>query len=234
MGRIRNLRSKFINELKRVFLLFSVIYTITTILFTSTALLILPFVTVYTKGVTDVNYYRPLFAYIFTAAEAVYCIRLPYHAVVLAAGHFKQTRNGAFMEAFINISLSFLLVNFWGLVGVVIGTFCAMLFRTIQYAVYLSKHILVRSIWIFIKRLIVSIVTALIIVLIVHFLPDRKIDSYLSWLIYAVMVGATAVLVTFGMNALFYFENLKSMIMKMKKLLPVSKRNNQNGKENKL
>jgi hypothetical protein len=38
---------------------------------------------------------KPLFAYILVAAEALYCIRIPYNSVVLAAGHYRQTRNGA-------------------------------------------------------------------------------------------------------------------------------------------
>jgi O-antigen/teichoic acid export membrane protein len=198
-------------------------YTITTILFTTTALIILPFVSVYTKGITDANYIRPLFAFVLTAAEAIYCIRLPYHAVVLAAGHFKQTRNGAFMEAFINISLSFILVNFWGIVGVAIGTLCAMLFRTIQYAIYLSKHILERSIWIFIKRFVISLITVFIIVVTVNLLPSMEVDSYVTWLLQGMIVGIIACIVTFIMNAVFYRENLKGITVIFKKLLPIQK-----------
>lgn len=198
-------------------------YTITTILFTTTALLILPFVSVYTNGITDANYYRPLFAYILTAAEAIYCIRLPYHAVVLAAGHFKQTRNGAFMEAFINISLSFVLVNFWGIVGVAIGTLCAMLFRTIQYGVYLSKYILERSIWIFVKRFVLSMINVFLIIIIVNVLPSVKIDSYVTWIIQGILVGIVAIIVTFSMNAILYCENVKGILSIVKRLIPVSK-----------
>jgi len=117
-------------------------FSITTVFFTTTALLIVPFVSIYTKGVSDVNYIRPVFAYIFVAAEAVYCFRIPYHAVVLAAGHFKQTRNGAFAEAFINIVVSVVLVKVWGIIGVAFGTLFAMVFRTFQYAIYLSKNVL--------------------------------------------------------------------------------------------
>lgn len=200
-------------------------YTITTILFTTTALTIIPFVSIYTKGITDANYYRPLFAYVLTAAEAIYCIRLPYHAVVLAAGHFKQTRNGAFMEAFINIFLSFLLVNFWGIVGVAIGTLCAMLFRTIQYAVYLTKHILERSIWIFIKRFVISSVTVFLIIITVNLLPIRNADSYVTWIMQGIIVGIIACIVTFAMNAVFYFENIKGIKAIFKKLLPKPKSN---------
>lgn len=60
--------------------------------FGCTSMLIVPFVKVYTKGVTDANYIQPIFAYIITCAYAVHCLRLPYNMMVLAAGHFKQTQ----------------------------------------------------------------------------------------------------------------------------------------------
>lgn len=194
-------------------------FAITTILFVSAALLILPFISVYTKGITDANYFRPMFAYIFVAAEAAYCIRLPYHAVVTAAGHFKQTRNGAFVEALINIILSVALVNFFGLVGVAIGTLCAMLFRTFQYAHYLTKNILNRSIWKFIKRSAVSVASVVIVVIIVRLLPSMDINTYIKWCIYASEITIISVAVTFLMNILFYFEDLKSISCVVKSII---------------
>lgn len=198
-------------------------YNITTILFTATALMIVPFVNIYTKGITDANYTRPVFAYVLTAAEAIYCIRLPYHAVVLAAGHFKETRNGAFLEAFINIALSFLLVNFMGIVGVAIGTLAAMLFRTIQYAIYLSKHILERKIWLFIKRAMISITTAVLIIILVNLIPSIKIDSYFTWLLQGVIVGSIAIAVAFIMNVIFYRDDMKGFVHVLKNMILVHK-----------
>lgn len=66
--------------------------------------------------------------------------------LVDAAGHFKQTRNGAIFEAFLNVIVSVTLVIKFGLIGVTIGTFCALLFRTLQYSIYASKNILQRNI----------------------------------------------------------------------------------------
>ena len=125
------------------------IFSITTILFTATALLIAPFISLYTRGVNDANYSQPLFALLFILAEVFFCIRTPYQDLVEASGVFRDMRNGAIAEMLINICLSVVLVNTMGLVGVVVGTLIAMVFRTLQYIVYLSKHILKRSIWIF-------------------------------------------------------------------------------------
>ena len=100
--------------------------SVVVILFSTAGLLINPFVSLYTHGITEVNYHRELFAYILLLSEATYCIRQPYHAVVMAAGHFKQTQKFAFLEAGTNIVLSVLLVKRFGIVGVAFGTLIAM------------------------------------------------------------------------------------------------------------
>lgn len=205
-------------------------YGITTILFTTTALSIMPFLSVYTREMTDYNYTRPVFAYLLIAAEAVYCIRIPYHVVVLAAGHFKETRNGAFMEALINIILSVALVNRIGIEGVAIGTLCAMLFRTIQYANYLSKHILERSIWVFIKRFAISIMTVILIIILYQQIPHFTVHSYAAWILHAIATGIMVSLVTILISIMFYHENLIGLLDLIRKLVsrkkntPIEKR----------
>ncbi len=68
------------------------IHTSVVFVFGCVAVLIVPFVKVYTFGVNDADYDVPLFALLITLAYAVYCIRLPYNLMVLAGNHYKQTQ----------------------------------------------------------------------------------------------------------------------------------------------
>lgn len=197
--------------------------TLTTIFFTGTALLILPFVEVYTKGVKDVEYYRPLFAYILVFASAIYSIRLPYHYITLAAGHFKQTRNGAFIEAGINLIMSAILVNFLGVVGVAVGTFCSALFRTVQYAIYTSKNILNRSIWIFCKSFCLSIISSVIIIYVTSMLPKIAIKSYFDWCLYGSIVLTICIIVTSIINYIFFYNEFKMLVNRFKNTMKRAK-----------
>ena len=52
------------------------IHTGTTFIFGVTSILIIPFVQVYTSGVSDVNYIQPLFAILIVVANAGHCLRL--------------------------------------------------------------------------------------------------------------------------------------------------------------
>ena len=125
-------------------------------LFICGGILIVPFAEIYTKNILDVSYSRPVFGALICINQFLACVRLPYQMLVEASGHFKQTRNGAIFEAVMNIVVSVLLVIKLGLIGVAIGTTCALTFRTMQYAFYSSKHILHRSIKIVFKRLAIA------------------------------------------------------------------------------
>lgn len=178
-------------------------FTLVTFLFTCTGILTVPFMKVYMHGVTDANYIRPLFGFILVLANAMYSIRIPYHSVVYAAGHYKQTKNGAFLEAGINIVLSAALVPFFGIIGVAVGTLAAMSFRTVQYVFYLSKNIMNRSVRFFFYRLAVSALTVIISVATVHLVPQIEMTGYLNWLIYACIVALIVLAATCLVNLIF-------------------------------
>lgn len=194
-------------------------FSLTTILFTSTALLIIPFISVYTIGITDANYFRPIFAYILIIAEAIFCIRLPYHSVVIAAGHFKQTKKAAILEAIINVSLSIVLVIQLGVVGVALATLIAMSYRTISYVIYLSSEIIQGSFKDFIKRILVSITSVMITIYIARMLPDYSFNSYIDWLPYAIIITIIASLITLTLNITFFKADFKNILTLIKKLI---------------
>ncbi len=201
------------DTLKRNFGIFEfVTYSSTTILYTSTAILIFSFIGIYTKDITDVSYIRHLFAYLFITGQAIYSIRMPYHSVVLAAGHYKQTRNGAFAEAIINVVLSVIFTYEFGLLGVAIGSLGAMIFRTVQYMVYLSKNILKKSVANLIKRVCVSILNCVLILVISKAVGFQGVDTYLAWVLNAVIVTLLATAVTIGTGLIFHMEDIRNLL----------------------
>ena len=151
-------------NLNRAFKKYENLYlALATIAFSVTFCLIIPFVKYYTRGITDVNYIRPAFAYLMVLAEFICIIRQPYNDLVKVAGHFKQTRIGAWVEAISNIVISLILVWQFGIIGVAIGTLFAMSIRTIEFMYHTSKYILNRSVWYtFRKLLIVGIVFVIV------------------------------------------------------------------------
>ncbi len=196
------------------------LHTVVTYIFGVAAVLLVPFVSVYTADITDANYIVPAFSYLFTFANAVYCIRLPYNIMVLAAGHYKQTQWSAIIEAVINIAVSVILVLKIGLIGVAIGTLIAMAYRTVYLAHYLTKNILYRKIHHFIKHLLIDAVCVIILFLITHLLPSFFTlgeINYFSWIALAVKVAVVALFILIIINCIFYRNDLKTVFAKATK-----------------
>lgn len=177
-----------------------VMNTIASFVFTCGAILITSFVSVYTAGITDADYHQTGLGIMLMLAEGVACIRTPYTSAADVSGHYRQTAKYAWAEAAINIVLSIVLYQFFGIVGIAIGTFAAMTYRATALVFYLRKNILHRSpakafrsaaycagVFAF------SFVTSLFI--------KVKVDSYLSWFLYALIIAA----ITGGYVVLFAF-----------------------------
>ena len=207
--------NKTLNENLKLYEFFY--FSIVAILFACTMSLELPFVKVYTAGITDVDYIRPTFAYIMIFAELVMAIRIPYNSIVLSAGHFKQTQFGAWIEAGLNVSISCILVKKYGIVGVAVGTLIAMLYRTTEYIIYSSKNILKRSAAeAFGKALIVFIEIGIVFVL-SRILPFNYETTYLNFLINAIFVGIISVVIV-GLGGFIVYKNeMRQFIFSIKR-----------------
>ncbi len=198
-----------------------VLHTLVTFVFSVAAVLIVPFVRIYTSDVTDANYIVPAFAYMITFAQAIYCFRLPYYIMVNAAGHYKQTQLSAIIEAVLNIVISVVFVFHFGLIGVAIGTAVAMLYRTIYLVVYLKNNILQRKLRYFIKHIIVDGCSAVILLVIVHAFPSfymmQQMD-YLGWFVLAVKVSLTGAAIMIFVNSLLYWNKIKQFTFRLMKM----------------
>ena len=177
-------------------------YSVSSILFISAYFVIVPFVSVYTKGITDANYIRPVFSGLMVLSVFLLTLKDPYNDLVKVVGHFKQTKKGAFVEAILNIIISLSLVFKFGLIGVAIGTVVSTFVRTIEISIYSTEKIIKTSLSFFIERSIVIIVDFFIIYFIVRLFDSFKVNNYVNWFIYACIVTLISTVVVFGIELL--------------------------------
>ena len=187
-------------------------YTITTIAYTCTIILIVPFIAVYTFGITDANYIRPLFAILLVLAEFVWAIRLPYSSITLAAGHFKETQKGAWVEAISNIVISLILVWKYGIVGVAIGTLVAMLIRTVEFVYHTNKYILERKQSESTIRFGIIAIQLIVVALLSKLLPTYEFTNYLIWIKYACMILVLTLIIVLPINLIVYRKDAKDLL----------------------
>jgi O-antigen/teichoic acid export membrane protein len=195
-----------------------IVFAVAALLLGVSMVMIVPFVMIYTKGITDVDYDRGLFAVLIVLATLFRCCRMPYMTIVKAVGHFRQTRNGAFWEMGLNIAISVVLAAKFGIVGVVTGMLFAMVFRTVQYAIYISKNVVKRSLLVFIKRIALALLGILLITVISNALGLNTGADYAQWAYNAAAVTLIAAAIVLAFEIVFYREDIKILFELLKKM----------------
>lgn len=188
-----------------------VIHFVVMLIFTTAAILIVPFVRVYTRGISDANYTMPLFGFILVMAYAGQCLRLPYLRLVNGAGMFKETRIGALVAMFLNIIITVCAVKPFGLVGVATGTFIAMLFHTVYFVMFLRNHIINRSVLHFILHLVVDILVFCTSYFITKDFILEKL-TYSSWICLGIKVFLCVFVCDTVLNFIVYYKQIFKFI----------------------
>ncbi len=189
--------------------------SVTTVFYTITALLLIPFIKIYTVNMTDMNYMRPTFGYVLIIAEAIYCFRCIYSTISASANKFKETQVGAVLECVTNIAVSLTLVLVFKLsiLGVAIGTVIGMLARYIFEVVFLSKNVIYRTIFLAFKIVAVSAAAFVSVLICNSFMDYSSVKTLSTWFGYAtitaVIVGITTLIIysIFYRNIIVFFIN---------------------------
>lgn len=113
--------------------------------YTVAYLLFLPFVALYTDGVSDAQYLDSRLPMLFVVQELLSCCRNVDSEVIRISLHAKQTTGRAVLEATINLVASMILVQKLGIYGVLAGTILALLYRSNDIILYVNHRILNRS-----------------------------------------------------------------------------------------
>lgn len=193
----------------------TLISLLSVMIFSATAVLITPFIKIYTSGLDDAPYENQLFAIMLIIATLLYVLRGPYHQMIIASGRFKETKTAAYGEAIINIFSSIVLVIKFGIVGVAIGTVLATMFRFVFYVVYLSKHILHRPVILWFKRIVINgVLFGSICIIGYYAISKMSVTNYLEWAIAGIVVTLIAGILTFITNLVLYKNDLFAIIHK--------------------
>lgn len=176
--------------------------TITFSLYCIVGILIIPFLKLYTRGITDINYLDPLVAFLFFVYYLMDTGRKSAGILINIAQHFEQTKWHSIIEASINLLVSILLTAKLGIYGVLIGTVAALLYRANDMIIYAAR-IIKRSPFITYRRWGRNIVMAVFFVMLGYYIPI-KINNYFDFFIGGTLLLFIILPSFFIMNA--YFE----------------------------
>lgn len=173
------------DKTKRLFGLYESFYFIVLFfLYSMSYIFITPFMSLYTKNLTDALYVQPKLGLLFVIIGIANNLRLPCGQMIDAAGHFKSTQLRAIIEGIINLIASIFFTIKYGFYGVLIGGLFSYAYRTIDIIVYSNRKILNRSfILSFIKITVLLFGFGILSSCIKSFLPE--IYTFKDWILYA-------------------------------------------------
>ena len=183
------------------------------------AVLLCSFVKIYTAGITDAVYVRYYIAMLFVALGFLQNVRIPSLTIICAAGHFKETKYRAILEAVINIVVSLLLVKPYGMAGILIGTICSYLYRSADCILYNSKYIVKGTLLKTIRRIVRNLVITLAYIILVNKLLVIDPAGFIGWFGYAVITAIGGGLLLVIVNGVAEPAQMKQLFERCKNVL---------------
>ena len=177
--------------------------------------LLIPFISVYTIDMKDVQYVRPVIAVLFTLLVFLQNVRIPGLTIICAAGHYKETRYQAGLEAAINIVVSLALVWSMGMTGVLLGTVCSYGYRSFEIILYTNRHLIPGTAKTAFSRIIRNLVVTAVLIAAGIWLIPQNMTSFINWFIYAVAAGVVSVVLIVGVNYIAEPQEFKNLILRI-------------------
>lgn len=170
-----------------------------TILVSVAYLLCIPFVQLYTRGITDIDYIYHWLPLLFSLVQLISWSRYIGGNLTGVAGYAKETSWVSLIEALINIVLSVALVNRYGIVGVLLATVLALPLKVL-WCIYISdKKVLHRSYWKTWKILSINYLIFIGVVIVNQFV-DITINSYLQFFGWGIVFSIIFSLIGIALN----------------------------------
>jgi O-antigen/teichoic acid export membrane protein len=175
----------------------SLYFMFTTILYVCLAVLLLPFIRIYTNDINDNQYVNKIYAVLFCLNSFISNIRSPAAILINGSGHFKETKYRAFTEGLIGLVISSVLIRRLGILAILTGSFCSSLYRTIDVLFYTEKRILPDSLVKTLKYLLIYSIPGIIIFVFFQKFVVYLPNSIFDWILYAFAVTLSSFILIF-------------------------------------
>lgn len=192
-------------------------YNLLTITYSLTFILILPFIKVYTIGITDANYIILEVAILFVLNGLFYNTKTPQGMLIHSAGFYKETKIQTTIQASIIVVLGIILTPKLGVSGVLIASIVSNVYRTIDLIYFVPKYITKMDRKKTISRLIKITILGILIILTGKSLIG-EINNYVSWLINSIKMILMSITFILLFDYLFERKMLKAFLLRVKML----------------
>lgn len=193
-------------------------YLLITVVYGASLLLITPFISLYTKGVSDADYILPVLGAMCVLNGFLYNLKTPQGMLVVSAGMYRQTRWQSTAQGLIALICGFIGVQIFGLYGIIGGLMLSNIYRDIDLLFFVPKHITRLSH----IRTIKHIAAALVSIAPVFFIFVKygfAASSFTDWVFKGFIITAVLSLWALAVNFAVDYKNMINVCKRIKNIV---------------
>lgn len=177
----------------------------------------IPFIRIYTHGVTDANYIDPVVLILFTVIGVLNSWKMPQTTIIIAAAHYRQTRHRAIIEATVTTLSCIAFTYLWGIRGCLLGSIAGLCYRSID--LFYARHITRFRFRYSFLRLIRMFVLGAVALIPFYTVISIRCSSFAEWVLAALAVSVWVIAVVFTGNFFFEKKTMHHLINRMKNII---------------
>ncbi|MGG0276181.1 lipopolysaccharide biosynthesis protein [Bacillus rhizoplanae] len=209
------------STLQRAFREFEfVYYGLITIIYAVSFVTIMPFIRIYTQGITDAVYDNSTIGFLMVLNGLLYNIKVPQGMLVISAGMYKETRKQVTIQACIILIGGIVLSVYWGIIGVLVAAILSNAYRDIDLLFFVPNKITGLPVKATIFRWI-NILCSLLIICVPFYFIEIEPGGYITWFLYAIMVAIYGVLVILFSGYIFERDEMKNITRRILSIIKV-------------
>jgi len=190
-------------------------YFLLSLFYAVTFVTIMPFIRIYTHGITDISYDLPLLGFLFVLNGLFYNLKTPEGMLVISAGLFKETSIQTTIQGLIIVIFGVILVNIYGIYGVLIASILSNVYRVIDLLIFIPRKLTKTSI----KKSVYRILNTFLIIFIVYSLFSYlaiSTESIIDWIRLVIIVSLVCLSLLFLHGYLFEKVEIINLINRFK------------------
>lgn len=217
LGQIINTEKE---RLKSIFAEYNYIAVLVVCLICPTTLaLMIPFVRIYTAGVTDVNYIQPWLSTLLLLILVTQLIHIPSGHSIELSGRFTVVKKIQLMTLVLILILSTIGGIFWGIIGLLSAKLITNVILASVEIFYAHRYVAVVSLQSFLRMALPNLLFALIFTIFEAIYLYNKELTLLQFLISSIILQMLNVIFVFAFNYCCYNSNFNNVIKRIRVVL---------------
>lgn len=193
-------------------------YTLIAFVYAVAFVMIMPFIRVYTAGITDTSYDVPLIGFLFVLNGLLYNLKTPQGMLVISAGLYREVRGRNIIQSAIIIVAGVILAPQYGLAGILAAMCLSNLYRDIDLLFFIPKYVTKLPVrWTLWRWARLTVIMAAVYTVFNWITIDAH--NYLEWAIWAVWAASVTLAVAAAFSFAFEREQMRAIANRLRKTL---------------